>query len=98
MPGSLLVEVHSAVNDTAPLYIQNLFKEKDSVYDLHNARQLELHRCRTTTYGLRSVSYKGASLWNKIPNYLRLKTELKEFKSSLRTIDISSIDDRLNKT
>jgi hypothetical protein len=50
---------------------------------------------RFLLYGLCSVSHKGASLWNMIPNHVRLESDLKNFKTGLQALDISSIDDRL---
>lgn len=48
-----------------------------------------------TTYGLHSVSYRGPTLWNKIPNDPRLNAGLCKFKNGLKDVDISSIEDRL---
>ena len=52
---------------------------------MRDSSLLEQSRCRTTTFGLRSISYIGAKLWNDLPSYFKETTCLKEFKMILQT-------------
>ena len=54
-------------------------------YRMRDSSLLEQSRCRTTTFGLRSISYIGAKLWNDLPSYLKETTYLSDFKMILQT-------------
>ncbi len=47
--------------------IRDLFEEKDKIYNLHSTVSLKQPRCSTVT-GLNSFRYKGAKIWNDLPN------------------------------
>ena len=47
---------------------------------------------RTTTYGLRSISYTGAKLWNDLLHILNSDVEFDVFKSSLTILSIDHLD------
>ena len=54
-----------SLNEQAPVYLQNLFHERSTDYDLRNSfRKLTLPRPRYTNYVKRSFSYGVAFLWN----------------------------------
>ena len=52
-------------------------------HDTRNRDNLHLVRCKTS-YGLRSVKYKGSNLWNQLPNDLKVIASLNSFKSKLK--------------
>ena len=41
-----------------------MFKIKDGNYSFRNTRELLQPKKETTTFGLRSIAYLGAKLWN----------------------------------
>ena len=47
---------------------------------LRNTQLLELSKCRTKTLGLNIILFKGALLWNKLPNHFKEAKSLKHFK------------------
>ena len=49
-------------------YFKHMLKQKDNPYNLRNTQLLELSKCRTKTYGSNTTLFKGALLWNKLPN------------------------------
>jgi hypothetical protein len=91
----LVTEVYKARAGLTPIYIKDFFKEKDSDYNLHNQELLHLRKCRTTTYGINSFSYKGSSLWNKLPNSTRLARDIDSFKTELLNVDLISLNSRI---
>ena len=62
-----------------------MFTPKYVPYQLRDSSLLELSRCRTTAYGLRSMSYIGAKLWNDLPNDFKGTTDFTDFKRMLQT-------------
>ena len=61
-----------SLNEQAPVYLQNLFHERSTDYDLRNSfHKLTLPRPRTN-YLKQSFSYSGALLWNSLPENMYL--------------------------
>ena len=56
-----------------------MFTPKYVPYQMHDSSLLEQSRCRTTTFGLRSLSYIGAKLWNNLPNDFKATTDFADF-------------------
>ena len=71
----ILVEVFKSVNkmspSNCPSFMWALFKVKDITYNLRSNRNVCLNHCRTKRYGLDSLSYHGAHLWNLLPNDMK---------------------------
>ena len=69
-----------SLNEQAPVYVQNLFHERSTDYDLLNSfHKLTLPRPRTN-YLKRSFSYSGALLWNSLPENVRGIKSVRKFK------------------
>jgi len=85
----ILCEVYKACRGLAPLYISDLFKRKECQYDLCRRDQLIQNRKRTTCYGLKSFTYLGACLWNRLPNELKDLETLTSFKHGLASLKLT---------
>ena len=84
-----------------------MFKVKDNLLsrpicdmfltDSHtfNLRQKDFYDCsfNTVTHGKHSIRYLGPRLWSKIPSKDRSAASLKQFKSRIRSLDLSDILD-----
>ena len=71
-----MVEVYKCLSNISPPFTWDYFKQKNTPYHLRNTQLLELSKCRTKTYGLNKTLFKGALLWNKLPNNLK-ETKIK---------------------
>ena len=76
----LMVEVYKWLNNISPPFTWDYFKQKHTHYHLRNTQLLELSKCRTKTYELNTTLFKGALLWNKLPNHFKEAKSLIEFK------------------
>ena len=84
----LLLMVFKALNGFAPAYIADMLQPKvASSRSLRSDHQnlLVIPRSHSKTYGDRNFRYAAPFLWNGIPLDLRLCTDLKDFKRSLKT-------------
>ena len=84
----ILVLIHKFFYDKEmlPLIFTSYFNENfrfHNYYDTRNRDNLHLVRCNTS-YGSKSVKYKGSNLWSQLPNELKLITSLNSFKSKLK--------------
>ena len=84
---NLTLDVFKSVKTLNPPYLNKLFEIKDSPYDTRKSIQLVQPLRQTTTYGLRSISYTGAKLWNDLPFQIDDITELDvhDFKDILKS-------------
>ncbi len=74
-------EIFKALYGSTPIYIRDLFEEKDKIDNLHSTVSLKQPKCNTVTYGLNSFWYKGAKIWNDLPNKIKNSITLAEFKN-----------------
>ncbi len=51
---NMATETFKALHDTTPIYIRDLFEEKDKIYNLRSTVSLKQLKCNTVTYGLNS--------------------------------------------
>ncbi len=68
----------------APVYLQDLFSERYTDYDMRDSlRKLNLPKPRTD-YLKRSFGYSGALLWNSLPENITAIRSIKEFKKKIK--------------
>ena len=78
------------VNGFAPHYLQSLFSQHHSVYNLRDSEgKLTLPK-PSSNYLKRSFSYSGAMLWNNLPKCLKNAVSVNNFKHIITNVaDIS---------
>ena len=69
-----------------PFYVKNMFTLRSTIYNLRGNYILRLLIPKTTTYGLRSLSYYAANQWNSPPDFLRT-ANFNDFKKVLASLD-----------
>ncbi len=52
-----------------PIYIQEMFNIKITLYDLRNPCRTVMPKAKTTTHGLKSLTYEGNHIWKSLPVY-----------------------------
>ena len=65
----IMTGVYKCLSNVSPPITWDYFKHKISSYNLGNTQLLELSKYRLKTYGLNTALFKGALLWNNLPNY-----------------------------
>ena len=65
--------VYDSLNNNNPNQFNNYFTYPSNQYNTLSNRQnnLNIPQVRTTTYGLKSIKYSGAIIWNAIPFSIR---------------------------
>ena len=78
----LATEVYKSVHKLNPPYIQDIYKTKTTVTNRRLRRQnnLQIPRVNSTTYGLNSLAYQGAKIWNGLTQDLQSAISLNSFK------------------
>ncbi len=81
---NIATEIFKALHGSTPVYIRDLFEEKDKIYNLLSTVSLKQTKCNTVTYGLNSFRYKGVKIWNDLPNEIKNSIILAEFKNQIK--------------
>ena len=78
------IEVYKCVHGLKnPYYLNNLFKESCTKYDLRYSCRLEQPKFNTFTYGQRSFRYYGSKLWSILPYSVKNTKDLYVFKNNI---------------
>ena len=85
----LATEMYKSVHKLNPPYIQDIYTTKTTVTNRRLRRQNNLHipRVHSTTYiyGLNSLAYQGAQIWNGLTQDLQSAISLNSLKRLLCT-------------
>ena len=73
------------MNEIGPSSLHDLFSSKTLSYNLPDPNKIEQHKVDTTTFGLKSLKYSGASLWNKLPTDIKGQVDFEIFKKLIKT-------------
>ena len=77
--------MHKSMNKIVPTYLSKMFQPLKDVHQINfrdTSYNLSLPRV-TTNMGLRSFSYQGASVWNKLEAKEKMDTSLQSFRHLL---------------
>ena len=78
--------MYKTMNDLAPEYLQRLFSQRHSAYNLKNSEgRLTLSK-PSTDYLKRSFSYRGAMLWNNLTNSSKNAASAEHFKRNIKIV------------
>ena len=92
----LLTFVYDCLNKLAPTYFHHYFVKCSQVHSystrLASRGDLFLERKNTFQYGIRSIEYNGARLWNMIPSHIREASSPSVFKNNLKKYFLTQYD------
>jgi len=83
--------VHDCLNKVNPCQFHTYYTYPDNSHYTTSSSQCKLYipMVRTSTYGLKSLKYNGAIVWNDLPLTVRVVTSRKAFAKTLKSIFIS---------
>ena len=74
-------------NDLNPSFMQEIFCENESHYNLRNNNEFVQPRVRSVGNGTESVRFKGPQLWQTLPQTIRNSGSLAQFKSKYKKLE-----------
>ncbi len=80
----MATDIFKTLHGSTPIYIRDLFEEKDKIYNLRSTVSLKQPKFNKVTYGLNSFRYKGAKIWNDLPNKIKNSITLAKFKNQIK--------------
>ena len=73
------------VNDLNPPYMKEFFHKSSFSYNLRSSDDLLVSGVNQTTFGLRSIRYEGAALWNRLCKNIKSSDTLGTFKTQIKS-------------
>ena len=81
----LASEMYKIKNDLSPLFITELFKQKNEQhYDLRKNFQFTIPPISTVYHGSESISFLGPKIWNILPDRLKNVNSIEAFKMQIK--------------
>ena len=80
----LMIEMYKTRNDLNPSFMQEIFCENESHYNLRNNNEFVQPRVRSVGNGIESVRFKGPQLWQMLPQTIRNSGSLAQFKAKIK--------------
>ena len=80
----LMTEMYKTRNDLNPSFMQEIFCENTTHYDLRNNNEFIQPRVRSVNNGSESIRFKGPQLWQTLLLTLRNSESLYQFKTKIK--------------
>ena len=77
--------VFKCINSIGPSSVHDFYKTKDLSYSLRDPYKIEQPLTKTSSYGLNSLKYSGATIWNKMPLHLKETIEIQSFRRLIKS-------------
>ena len=58
-------------NKISPPFAWNYYNQKSNHYNLRRRHSLKLNKRRAKTYGFNTAVFKGAVIWDNLPNHFK---------------------------
>ena len=79
------IELFKVYTKTSPEVMQEVFQIKDQGdYFLRNQRDFVIPTIKLVNYGLESIRFLGPKIWERLPNYLKKKESIENFKMTIK--------------
>ena len=85
----LATEVFKSVHKLNPEFMTEFFSEKDSRCLRRTGNKVEIPSAITSKYEINSIHFRGAMLWNTLPNTLKECRSLSIFKTNIKKMRLS---------
>ena len=80
---TVAIQMYKIKRQLVPIYVQELFRKRESCYNIRDNDLFEIPCFKTVKYGKKSFRYFGAKLWANIPKEIKAKPTLTCFKDAL---------------
>ena len=80
---TLAIETFKAKNGMSPVYLTDIFVTNNNRYNTRQTENLYVPVVNTTQYGLHSIQYLAAKIWNQLPKETKNVDTLSSFKKNI---------------
>ena len=79
-----MTEMYKTKNGLNPSFMQEIFCENATHYNLRNNSEFVQPRVKSVSNGTESVRFKGPQLWQMLPTTIRNSYSLGQFKTKIK--------------
>ena len=83
---TLMTEIFKTQKNLNPPFMNEIFRERDNIYNLRNNNEFVLPSIKTVHFGSESIRYRGPQLWFSLPQDIRNTESLSLFKSKIKKV------------
>ena len=80
----LCIEIFKVRHQLSPDIMNNVFKFKQSMYNLRRKTIFESSNIRTEHFGIETLSYLGSKIWEQVPEEIKSSVSLETFKQKIK--------------
>ena len=80
----LMTEVYKYLNGLSPEIMDDVFKIRQSNYDLRNFSVFQSQNPRSNRYGLDAIAYRASQLWQMLPSDIKNAPTIYIFKKKIK--------------
>ena len=84
----LAIEVFKSINNFNAEFMREFFNEIDSIYSLRTGSKVDIPSAITSKFGINSIHFRGAMLWNTLPKEIKESTSVSTFKANIKKISL----------
>ena len=66
-----MLQIFECLSKEGPSFMWTFFERKHTKYELRTTNLLQIPERKTNTYGVNSFVFKGALLWNTLPDTIK---------------------------
>ncbi len=81
-----LIHIFKTLNEMSPLYMKDVFIQKEVTYGLRDVNRLVQPKFNTVSYGHNTIKYQRSKLCNNLPNGLKTMNSLSSFKCEIQNM------------
>ena len=81
---TLMTEIFKTQNSMNPPFMNEIFRERENMYDLRNNNEFVIPRIKTVNFGSESIRNRGPQLWFSLLQDTRNTESLSLFKSKIK--------------
>ena len=76
--------MYKVKHNLSPAPVQEIFKQRNEVYDFRTNRYWEVPRLQNVNFGVETLRYRGIKTWDLIPDDIKNSKSLTIFKGKIK--------------
>ena len=91
----LMIEMFKTANNSNPSFMDEVFPQRNIIYNLRNANTFSLPMIHTVNHGTETIRYRGQRIWHSLPQEIKNSKSVEQFKNSIKSWKSEACDCRL---
>ena len=91
----LMIEMFKTANNSNPSFMDEVFPQRNIIYNLRNANTFSLPMIHTVNHGTETIRYRGQRIWHSLPQEIKNSNSVEQFKNNIKSWKSEACDCRL---